>query len=299
MNDTLKVLLVEDDPDDRLLIVETLAQSCGPRFDIEWACNYESGEELVRQNRHDLYLFDYRLGARTGLDLLKTAVQAGCHGPVIMLTGHDADGIDIESVRNGAADYLVKGAFDGPLLCRSIRYSLERKRAENALRAGEQRYRQLFENAYDLIFTHDAAGILTTANAATERATGYARSDLIGAPLQAFLDTESRTRFEDITRRILAGEPAGAYELAIRTRHGAVLLIEVHCSLLGGGPCGVPGAPEFQAIGRDITAKKAAEQQIRAYAFEIERKNRELAATLDALRDKWERKRYSMSAESL
>ncbi len=299
MAETLKVLLVEDDPDDRLLILEALEQSCGLRFEVDWACTYESGEKQVRENRHDLYLFDYRLGARTGLDLLKAAMQAGCHGPVIMLTGHGAEGVDIESVRNGAADYLVKGAFDGPLLCRAIRYSLERKRAENALRAGEQRYRQLFENAYDLIFTHDAGGVLTTANAATERATGYARRDLIGTPLQAFLDPESRVRFEEVTRRILAGEPSGAYELAIRTRQGAAIFIEVHCSLIGRGPYNAPSEWEFQAIGRDITAKKAAEKQIRDYAFEIERKNRELAATLDALRDKWERKRYSMSAESL
>lgn len=131
--DPLKVLLVEDDADDRLLIMDMLSESESLRFEVDWTATYDTGEEQVRQNRHDLYLFDYRLGAKTGLDLLNVAVNIGCIAPVILLTGQKADGIDIEAMRAGAADYLVKGQFNSALLSRSIRYAMERKRVEAAL----------------------------------------------------------------------------------------------------------------------------------------------------------------------
>ena len=153
MDDRLKVLVVEDDEDDFVLTCSLLKEVEGLDFEVEWAPSYEAGVERVRQNRHDLYLFDYRLGAQSGLDLLNLAAGVGSAVPAIVLTGQKTDGIDIAALRAGAADYLAKGQFDSQLLGRSIRYSLERKRTEQALRASEERYRDLLENANDMVFT--------------------------------------------------------------------------------------------------------------------------------------------------
>src|SRR5689334_18115447 len=81
------------------------------------------------RNQHDVCLLDYRLGARTGVELLRAALEQGCKSPIILLTGQGEHEIDMEAMKAGAADYLVKGRLDAGTLERSIRYAAERRRA--------------------------------------------------------------------------------------------------------------------------------------------------------------------------
>ena len=78
--------------------------------------------------------FDYRLGSRNGLDLLSEAVGQGCAAPMIFLTGQRDREIDLEAMRVGAADYLVKGRIDAEAMERSIRYAIGCKHTEDQLR---------------------------------------------------------------------------------------------------------------------------------------------------------------------
>ncbi len=130
----LRVLLVEDDEDDYVLTRDLLCDIPGYRFDLEWTATYEAGREALHQHRHEVYLFDYRLGEHNGLELLREAVSAGVKAPVIFLTGQGERELDIEAMKAGAADYLVKGKIDAALLERSIRYALERQRYHDSLR---------------------------------------------------------------------------------------------------------------------------------------------------------------------
>src|SRR5207253_7495999 len=68
-----------------------------------------------------------------GLELLRAAIAYGCQSPIILLTALGDNHVDSEAMKAGAADYLVKGQFDAPLLERSIRHSILRKRAERDL----------------------------------------------------------------------------------------------------------------------------------------------------------------------
>src|SRR5439155_21396510 len=142
----LSILLAEDDADDALLTRTLLGEIDGLCCQVDWLSTFEAADELICDNQHDVYLFDYSLGARTGLDLLKSAREHGCTTPVIMLTGHTGNEVILEALRAGAADYLVKGQFDSEILGRSIRYSMNRNRSEAALRLCEERYRNLFDN---------------------------------------------------------------------------------------------------------------------------------------------------------
>jgi len=129
----LRVLIADDDEDDYVLTRELLMRIGRPRFQIDWTPSYERALEAIELNQHDVYLFDYHLGHADGLELLREALAKGCKAPIILLTGNDNWETDVEAMKAGAADYLVKGQLDARLLERSIRYALERTRAQAEL----------------------------------------------------------------------------------------------------------------------------------------------------------------------
>jgi signal transduction histidine kinase len=131
--DTLRVLIADDDEDDYVLTRDLLLRIARPRIQLDWTPTYEGALEAIERNQHDVYLFDYHLGHTDGLQLLREAIARGCKAPIILLTGDDSWETDIEAMKAGAADYLVKGQLDARLLERSIRYALERTRAQAEL----------------------------------------------------------------------------------------------------------------------------------------------------------------------
>ncbi|PQV63056.1 PAS domain S-box-containing protein/diguanylate cyclase (GGDEF) domain-containing protein [Abditibacterium utsteinense] len=198
-----RVLLVDDDEDewiiarDLLLEVQTTGESTGgdsaiaPGFDLEWISNYEAGLEAIACAAHDVYLIDYHLGGRSGLDLVREAVARGAKAPLILMTGQGDGGIDIEAMRAGAADYLVKNGLSASVLERAIRYAIAQKSAQEALResaAKNQLLSAAVENAnIGVLVTSLRQGkdgqtqrIVTFVNPAFEQITGYSRSEVIG-----------------------------------------------------------------------------------------------------------------------
>ncbi|HLJ95599.1 MAG TPA: response regulator [Gemmataceae bacterium] len=130
----IQILLVEDDKDDYILTRDLLAEIPRTPCHLEWVKSYAAGLAAMAQNQHVLYLVDYRLDRRTGLDLLREAREHGCRGPIILLTGQGEREVDLEAMKAGAADYLIKGRTDASGLERSIRYAIERHQDREALR---------------------------------------------------------------------------------------------------------------------------------------------------------------------
>ena len=135
MNETdeMRVLLIEDDEDDYFLTKELLADIFGRHLVLDWMSDWQLALEHVLEGRHDVVIVDYRLGARNGLELVREAVHLGCGAPFIVLTGEGNREIDLEAMRAGATDYLVKGEITAPLLDRAIRYAIERRKSERHL----------------------------------------------------------------------------------------------------------------------------------------------------------------------
>jgi diguanylate cyclase (GGDEF)-like protein len=134
-----RVLLVDDDEDDYLVVRDLLAEIRDVRYELEWVSSYEEALGKLSEGEHDVCLLDYRLGERNGLECLKEAVQKGYRVPIIFISGQGDYQVDLEAMRAGASDYLVKGEIDAPLLERSIRYAIERRRIEEDVRAHELR----------------------------------------------------------------------------------------------------------------------------------------------------------------
>ena len=125
----VRVLLIDDDKDDYILTRDLLADLPTP-FRVDWQPDFDAALEAICRDAYDVYLLDYRLGQRSGLDLLEEVRRRGCSGPIILLTGKGQRELDIVAMQAGAADYLEKNRLDGVLLERSIRYALRKKQYE-------------------------------------------------------------------------------------------------------------------------------------------------------------------------
>lgn len=151
-NAHVKVLLVEDNEDDYLLTRDLLKQALGSRQKLDWITDFDQALDALTEGAHDVCLVDYRLGARSGLELMRRAITAGCNAPFIVLTGHGAREIDVEAMASGAADYLVKGLQRPDSLERAIRYAVTRRAAETALRKSEQQQRVILNNIDEAVY---------------------------------------------------------------------------------------------------------------------------------------------------
>ncbi len=130
----MKSLLVEDNPADARLIREMLKGPPAGAFQVEHVARLTAALARLGQEAFDVVLLDLDLPDSQGLKTL-TLAQEACHGlPIVVLTGLDDEGFALEAMRAGAQDYLVKGRFDSQLLVRTIRYAIERKRAQEEIR---------------------------------------------------------------------------------------------------------------------------------------------------------------------
>ena len=129
----VRVLLVEDDEDDFILTEGLFQEIEGTAYSVEWVSGAEEALQRIASRDHDVYLIDYRLGDRTGLELLRQAQQTGVKAPVIMLTGQGEPEVDMAAMQAGAADFLIKGEINARSLERAVRYAIEHKRAESAI----------------------------------------------------------------------------------------------------------------------------------------------------------------------
>lgn len=144
--DTIRVLLVEDDPTDAEFTRAMLAQIRHAQVVVRWVTTVADGLERLRSGDHDVALVDYHLGQDNGLDLIRRAAELELDTPMILLTGKGSREVDLEAQEAGAADYLVKGRIDPDGLERALRYTLDRTRALGELRESEARYRALFDH---------------------------------------------------------------------------------------------------------------------------------------------------------
>ncbi|MGD9647427.1 MAG: ATP-binding protein [Pirellulales bacterium] len=164
----------------------------------------------------------------------------------------------------------VELAFRGP--GQFERELAERLRAEQELRESEERYRELVENANDIIYTHDLQGRFLSANAAALHVTGYGLDELLAMTVDQLVAPEHRALAREMTRRKLAHEHFEPYELNILTKQGAICTVAVNSRLIlrQGKAIGVQG------IARDVTQQHAAQEALGKHAADLARSNSEL-----------------------
>src|SRR5687768_17035638 len=124
--DAIRILIIDDDEDDFVITSDYIKSIEGGNFVIDWCFRYAEALDRITRKEYDIYFVDYRLGAKTGLDLLKDALSMHCEEPIILLTGKGNRAVDKEAMAVGAFDYLIKSELNTEKIERCIRYSLER-----------------------------------------------------------------------------------------------------------------------------------------------------------------------------
>jgi len=129
----LHILLVEDDSDDYLLTCETLEEMPATNVVITRASSYQEAMAALQYSHHDVALIDYRLGAETGLDVVRDAVNSGVETPLILFTGHGDETLAVDALQAGAKDYLVKSRITPEALERAFANAIGKQVLEREL----------------------------------------------------------------------------------------------------------------------------------------------------------------------
>jgi len=257
---TTRILIVEDDEDDFLIIEACIKDIPDKEFHIDWCYDYEDALQRIRGRKYDIYFVDYLLGAKTGLELLEEAIGIGCEEPLVLLTGIGNREVDIQAMTIGAADFLVKSEITTEKLERSIRYALERSAYIKALRANELKFRNIFEKSKDAVFLLGEDLIFRDVNAATSELFKYSKEELLSRSLYS-LFARKEAVFQLKEKLLSGGGEEMEVELMTRNRERR------NCILSISRQVDPNGEAYIQGIIHDITNLKRIERA----TFQIEK----------------------------
>lgn len=254
INTPIRVLIVDDDEDDFFLTSEYIRNIKGNAFVIDWSYRYKDAFERISGREYDIYFIDYRLGAKTGLELMKEALEAGCEEPMILLTGKGNQTIDMEAMQAGATDYLVKGELNTEKLERCIRYGLDRTNAMKRLKANERKFRSIFERSKDAVFIADEELVFADINHIATELLEYDRAELLDISLYDLLaNKEDR---QALRKELSIKGEVDDKELELLTKSQE----KISCILSVSTEVNLSGEKYTQGIIHDITNLKKAEK---------------------------------------
>ncbi len=253
----IKVLLIEDDEDDVLLIREYLAEVKNFDFEVSWEPDSLLARKRMLEGGHDIFLIDYRLGSENGLDLIKFIQDKGVLTPAIILTGQGDLKVDIDASSYGASDYLVKTELNPSMLERSIRYALSQFKIVRELDEKEKKYRTLFERSIDPIFLATDKLMLMDVNNSFLRFSGYSNVEGTSMTINSiFANVEDYDYFR---KTLQEKEQIRDFEVFLVTKSGEKKACLLNCVFI---PDQVSGFCCYQGIIHDLTLRKQAENDM-------------------------------------
>lgn len=258
MINPLKVLHLEDNPSDTDLVRATLARE---RIDcnIDRVMTRDAFETALQSKSYDIIVSDFSLPGFDGLAALSIAQSLKPQVPFIFLSGTIGEERAVESLKQGAADYVVKDRMQR-LPSAIMRARNEAAQWQQRLDHEEQIRRQadLLNQAKDAIFIHNAQEEITYWNKSAERIYGWTADEVIGKTVSSILYAPDSGISDEIRKAILEkGEWTG--ELTHLTKAGKEIVVSNHRTLL----CDAAGLPIGDLnINTDITEKKELEAHV-------------------------------------
>jgi PAS domain S-box-containing protein len=179
--------------------------------------------------------------------------------PIIALIPQGKEAAGQEALEAGAMEFLFIESLSRELLQKVLRYGIERRRSEYAVRRYEQRFHELFENAKDILFTLNLEGNITSLNKSAEEVMGWARHEVLGRNIKNFVTPENLSLCTQMMQHIVNEEPSQHFEIGMLCKDGRKALLEVSAHLLHS-----EGKKEgVQGIARDVTERRDLESMVR------------------------------------
>jgi len=248
----IRVLVVEDNPEDYQILKVMFSKIRHRSYVPENVTTYQEAMERLRQHEHDAYLVDYKLGPDSGIDFLREAIEKEkCAAPIILLTGFGDHELDLEAMSLGAADFLNKNKLDPDILERSIRYALERKRAEE----NRARLAAVVETSDDAIYVLSEDGAVVSWNPGAERIYGYRPHEIGGKDISVMLTPGREEEFKRLIGTVRKGEAVANFTTAHQSKDGKSILVSMTLSPIRDKSGKVTRA---SVIARDITESEKA-----------------------------------------
>jgi len=255
MKKKLKVLLLEDSPRDIEIMREFLIAS---GFEIQMDCTDSEKEfaNFLRNNKYDIILSDYNLPGFDGFIALWLAMEICPDTPFILVSGTIGEEKAIESIKNGAADFVLKDRMTR--LPKAIEDAIERKRTEEKIVVSEKRYRDLFNQANEGLLLMTPDGTFSDLNLSFAKMHGYTVDELKNYDIRKLDVLGKKTLYDcpNITGRILAGEVV-RFEVEHYYKDGHIFPLSVTVSSVN-----ISDQQLFMAFYQDITERKRIEKEL-------------------------------------
>lgn len=256
----VKLLLIDDSPDDRTLSVHNLRRR---PWDLE-VVEVADGSGLsaaIAEGGFDAAVVDYLLRWSDGLTVLRELKELLPDLPVVMFTGSGSEELAVTAMKSGLDDYLIKTPRNYRRLPDVVSSVIEHRRSsgltgtDNATEQSRRRYQHLIENSSGFMFTHDPDGTLQWVNPAIARRLGYDPAELLGRSLADFM------RYPEHLETYLSeaeenGEHLGTVEA--RTKDGEFRFLRFHNVML----TSPDGSPYVLGHASDVTDLLNAEKQL-------------------------------------
>jgi len=261
-----RVLIVEDSPMQAALLSRAFVAH---GYTVLTASTGEAARRIFREHSPQIAILDYHLPDLTADQLLQEFKQTAARLVAIMITANPSPDLALRFMRMGADGHVRKPFAPEHLIDLCEKASRERsllaiedllEERTRQLRERERQYAQLFENANDVIYTHDVSGRFTALNRTAERVTGYTRAEALAMPIAQVIAPECLGLHHEIMERNVRGEMSQEiYELEILARDGRRVPLEV-----SSGPIYRDGeVVGVQGIARDASERKRLEGQLR------------------------------------
>jgi len=258
----IRVLHVDDDDD--FLKCSKRFLELQDSFQIETALSVKEALQKISKKQYDVIVSDYQMPEIDGLEFLQELRNSGNDVPFILFTGRNREGIVIEALNLGADRYFNKNGKTKTLygeLVHGIINAVKAKRAEKQVTDAVEKYETIFEQAPDSIITFDLSGVVTSCNTTSAVMSGYSKDEIVGKNVSDLIDlcvNDSQKLMTSINS-LQEGKMPEPLEIKYHHKNGRIAFGEVHTSVIkkGGTTIG------FQAIMRDITARKKIEETLR------------------------------------
>ena len=260
-NTPTRILIIEDDQDDFLIIEACIRDIPDKAFQIDWCYDYNEALQRVANRTYDIYFVDYLLGEKTGLELLHEVKTLGTEEPLILLTGIGNREVDIQAMSSGAVDFLVKSEITTEKLERCIRYALERSANSKALRINERKFRSMFERSKDSVFLTGEDLVFRDVNSATTDLFKYTKEEVLRMSLYNLLARKDAA--QQLRERLATAAEVEDLEVELLTKNKE----RKNCILSVSREVNASGERYFQGIIHDITNLKRIERA----TFQIEK----------------------------